>query len=305
MRGHGPIAPENLCANMCASGWVFSLSPKLKRPDGASRWWQLAPGMGNPVFHLTNFPAIRAAPDDRLARPRGFRTPDKQHCREAVRALGANGISPALVISSRRRRFLRTANWWAKGLQAPVLSYEEIGFEARGPRLGRNGRGNERRSGRRALNDLWRGFRPQILQAALVVFLRVGAMMTLLPAFGEAVVPVRVRIALALAFYSPVINPPALAPNSSPPLPPSSPGAHSLSLVCHGKPLPGLPWARGCALFVVVPANCRNHRRASHVRYRKLVFGVAAGVDPPTGHVRKFWSWAGWPWRSHWGCMCG
>ena len=33
-----------------------------------------------------------------------------------------------------------------------------------------------------------------------VVFLRVGAMMALLPAFGEMVVPARVRIALAMAF---------------------------------------------------------------------------------------------------------
>ena len=36
--------------------------------------------------------------------------------------------------------------------------------------------------------------------SAFVVFLRVGAMMALVPAFGETVVPVRVRLALGIAF---------------------------------------------------------------------------------------------------------
>ena len=37
-------------------------------------------------------------------------------------------------------------------------------------------------------------------QAAFAVFLRVGAMMALAPAFGETVIPVRVRLAITLAF---------------------------------------------------------------------------------------------------------
>jgi flagellar biosynthetic protein FliR len=37
-------------------------------------------------------------------------------------------------------------------------------------------------------------------QAGFAVFLRVGAMMALAPAFGEVVIPVRVRLALTLAF---------------------------------------------------------------------------------------------------------
>ena len=40
------------------------------------------------------------------------------------------GVFPALVTSARRRRFLRTI-LSAKGVQSPVLSFEEIGIEAR------------------------------------------------------------------------------------------------------------------------------------------------------------------------------
>ncbi|MBK1634773.1 flagellar biosynthetic protein FliR [Rhodovulum adriaticum] len=48
------------------------------------------------------------------------------------------------------------------------------------------------------------------LLAWLFVFLRVGAVLALLPAFGERVVPMRIRLALALAF-SAVVGP-AVAP---------------------------------------------------------------------------------------------
>lgn len=48
------------------------------------------------------------------------------------------------------------------------------------------------------------------LDPAALVFLRVGAMMALLPAFGEQVVPLRLRLVLALAFTAVVF--PAVAP---------------------------------------------------------------------------------------------
>lgn len=44
------------------------------------------------------------------------------------------------------------------------------------------------------------GFGAQILWAAALVFLRVGAAMALLPAFGEQTVPQRVRLVITLAF---------------------------------------------------------------------------------------------------------
>lgn len=54
----------------------------------------------------------------------------------------------------------------------------------------------------------------QNLMTGFIVFLRVGAAMALLPAFGEAYVPVRIRLALALAFTLVVL--PAVAPDIAP-----------------------------------------------------------------------------------------
>ncbi|MHC0051974.1 flagellar biosynthesis protein FlhA [Actibacterium sp. D379-3] len=49
---------------------------------------------------------------------------------ERLSKAGETGIFPALVTSTRRRRFLRTV-LSARGITAPVLSFEEIGTEAR------------------------------------------------------------------------------------------------------------------------------------------------------------------------------
>lgn len=53
------------------------------------------------------------------------------------------------------------------------------------------------------------------LWAALLVFLRVGAAMALMPAFGETVVPQRVRLGLAIAFTAIVL--PVVVPVQMPP----------------------------------------------------------------------------------------
>ncbi len=54
---------------------------------------------------------------------------------ERLNQAAGSGAFPALVTSSARRRFLRTVVQ-AKGLQTPVLSYEELGLEARPALLG-------------------------------------------------------------------------------------------------------------------------------------------------------------------------
>lgn len=54
------------------------------------------------------------------------------------------------------------------------------------------------------------------LWAALLVFLRVGTAMSLMPAFGETVVPQRVRLVLSLAFTA-VVLPATLSPENAPP----------------------------------------------------------------------------------------
>ena len=54
---------------------------------------------------------------------------------ERLNRASETGSYPALVTSTLRRRFLRTV-LAAKGLSAPVLSYEEIGMDARPAMLG-------------------------------------------------------------------------------------------------------------------------------------------------------------------------
>ena len=54
---------------------------------------------------------------------------------ERLNRAGESGNFPALVTSTLRRRFLRTV-MAAKGISAPVLSYEEIGMSARPAMLG-------------------------------------------------------------------------------------------------------------------------------------------------------------------------
>jgi flagellar biosynthesis protein FlhA len=49
---------------------------------------------------------------------------------EKISKAGERGIFPAVVTSSRRRRFLRTV-LGAKGISAPVLSFDELGFDTR------------------------------------------------------------------------------------------------------------------------------------------------------------------------------
>jgi flagellar biosynthesis protein FlhA len=54
---------------------------------------------------------------------------------EKLNKAAETGLQPALVTSTLRRRFLRTV-LGAKGLTAPVLSYDEIGLEARAAMIG-------------------------------------------------------------------------------------------------------------------------------------------------------------------------
>ena len=54
---------------------------------------------------------------------------------EKLNDASQNGVHAALVTSTRRRRFLRTV-MRARGITNPVLSFEEIGLDARPSLLG-------------------------------------------------------------------------------------------------------------------------------------------------------------------------
>jgi flagellar biosynthesis protein FlhA len=119
-------SPEAVCEHV-RQKLGFQLVAELKREDGTIPLVQLAPeweqcfatyeidgdrGGGDVALPPEDFNRLAVALSEKLA-----------HAAEG-------GVSPAIVTSTHRRRFLRLV-LAAKGLSAPVLSYEEIGMEAR------------------------------------------------------------------------------------------------------------------------------------------------------------------------------
>jgi len=105
----------------------------------------------------------------------------------------------------------------------------------------------------------------------LGVFVRVGAMMALVPAFGEQVVPVRVRLGLTLAFTA--ITAPSLAPIM--PAAPTSPGP-LLALIA-AEAIAGLALGIGLRLFTIALQTAGTI--AAQATSLSQFFG-GAGVDP-------------------------
>lgn len=110
----------------------FQIIAELKREDGTIPLIQLAPEWEK------TFTAFQTN-DDRGQRDVAL--PPDQFNRLAnaladrLNRAAETGVYPALVTSTLRRRFLRTV-MGAKGLSAPVLSYEEIGMDARPAMVG-------------------------------------------------------------------------------------------------------------------------------------------------------------------------
>jgi len=110
----------------------FQIVAELKRPDGSVPLIQLAPEWEK-TFATYQIDSDRgqrdiALPPDLFARLANGLT-------ERVNRASESGVSPALVTSVARRRLLRTVVQ-AKGLHMSVLSYEEIGTDARPALLG-------------------------------------------------------------------------------------------------------------------------------------------------------------------------
>ena len=93
---------------------------------------QLAPEWED-TFTAYQLPNDRGAGD--IALP-----PDKfnrlvNNVAEKVARASESGVFPALITSTRRRRFLKTV-LAAKGMSTPVLSFEEIGLDAKPAMVG-------------------------------------------------------------------------------------------------------------------------------------------------------------------------
>ncbi|TNC71314.1 flagellar biosynthesis protein FlhA [Rubellimicrobium roseum] len=105
----------------------FQLVAEIRRADGTIPLVQLAPEWEE-IFATYQIgsergPADVALPPDEFNRLAGA-------IAEKVAQAAEQGTYPALVTSMRRRRFLRTV-LAAKGIANPVLSFEEIGIDAR------------------------------------------------------------------------------------------------------------------------------------------------------------------------------
>ena len=127
----GLALPEMICEHV-RQKLGFQLVADLKRADGTIPLIQLASEWEG-IFSDYQIDAERGLRDVAL--------PPEQFNRLAngiidrLNRAADNGNFPALVTSTLRRRFLRTV-LAAKGISAPVLSYEEIGIEARPAMLG-------------------------------------------------------------------------------------------------------------------------------------------------------------------------
>ena len=105
----------------------FQLVADLRRDDGTLPLVQLAPEWER-IFSTYQVEGDRRGGDVALP-PDEFNRLASAIAEKIVTA-GESGVYPAVVTSSHRRRFLRTV-LIAKGISNPVLSFEEIGMNAR------------------------------------------------------------------------------------------------------------------------------------------------------------------------------
>jgi flagellar biosynthesis protein FlhA len=120
-------APPEMVAEHVRHRLGFQLVAELRRHDGTIPLVQLAPEWEQ-TFQAYEVEGDRGQADVALP-PEEFNRLARAVADKINRA-NEQGASPAVVTSTRRRRFLRTV-LKAKGIPAPVLSFEEIGLEAR------------------------------------------------------------------------------------------------------------------------------------------------------------------------------
>ncbi len=118
--------PEGVCEHV-RQRLGFQLVAELRREDGTLPLVQLAPEWEE-RFSAYQVEGDRGNRDVALP-PDDFNRLASAIAEKIARA-GETGIYPALVTSTQRRRFLRTV-LTAKGIVNPVLSFEEIGTDAR------------------------------------------------------------------------------------------------------------------------------------------------------------------------------
>ncbi|KPQ20214.1 MAG: flagellar biosynthesis protein FlhA [Rhodobacteraceae bacterium HLUCCA24] len=119
-------SPDAICEQV-RQRLGFQLVAALRRDDGTLPLVQLDPDWEE-TFASYQVDGTRGGLD--VALPPDVFNRLGDNVAQEVRRAGERGVYPALVTSGRRRRFLRTV-LSAKGVTNPVLSFEEIGLEAR------------------------------------------------------------------------------------------------------------------------------------------------------------------------------
>ena len=118
--------PEMICEHV-RQRLGFQLVADMKRDDGTIPLIQLAPEWEDA---FTTYQVETKGGGLDIALPPELFNKLADGVSDTVTQSNESGLSPAMVTSMRRRRFLRTV-LRAKGLNTPVLSFEEIGMEAR------------------------------------------------------------------------------------------------------------------------------------------------------------------------------
>ncbi len=124
--GRGLGTPEAVCDHV-RQRLGFQIVAEFRREDGTIPLIQLAPEWER-TFAAHQIEGERGRAD--VALPPDLFGRLAQGLAERLGRAAESGVTPAIVTSALRRRFLRTV-LAARGLAAPVLSYEEIGVEAR------------------------------------------------------------------------------------------------------------------------------------------------------------------------------
>ncbi len=118
--------PEGIC-EIVRQRLGFQLVAEMKREDGSIPLIQLAPEWED-TFATYQIDAPNAGLD--VALPPNLFNKLADGVVTSVAKSADSGLFPAIVTSTRRRRLLRTI-MQARGVANPVLSFEEIGLEAR------------------------------------------------------------------------------------------------------------------------------------------------------------------------------
>ncbi len=117
--------PESIC-ELVRQRLGFQLVAEMRRPDGSLPLVQLAPEWED-TFANYQVDAERGLD---VALPPDLFNRLADNMSEKLQDISEQGIFPAVVTNTRRRRFVKTL-MRAKGISNPVLSFEEIGVDAR------------------------------------------------------------------------------------------------------------------------------------------------------------------------------